>query len=120
MTAARILVRRSQRFPQTSAARMAVRYHMRTITWNGRAYRFEAMPADPRPADIAVTSRTTEWAVSSQREFIGAMACPADVTTAEFDLRCERWLVELIATRPAPPPPSPAARPSPRHHPGRT
>ena len=115
MTAARILVRRSQRFPQTSAARMAVRYLMRTITWNGRAYRFEAMPADPKPADMAVTSRTTEWAVSSQREFIGAMTCPADVTTAEFDVRCERWLDELIATRPAPPP-SPAAR----HHPGRT
>ncbi len=98
---------------------MAVRYLMRTITWNGRAYRFEAMPADPKPADIAVTSRTTEWAVSSQREFIGAMTCPADVTTAEFDVRCERWLDDLIATRSAPPP-SPAASWSPRHHPGRT
>jgi hypothetical protein len=77
---------------------MAVRYYMRTITWNGRAYRFEEMRADPVPADLAVTTRTTEWAVSSQREFIGAMTCPSDVTTGEFDLRCERWLDELLAT----------------------
>ena len=96
-----------------------MRYYMRTITWNGRAYRFEAMPAEPKPGSVAITSRTTEWAVSSQREFIGAMTCPADVTTAEFDVRCERWLDELIATRTAPPP-SPAASRSPRHHPGRT
>ena len=75
-----------------------MRYFMRTITWNGRAYRFEAMPADPAPAGVAVTSRTTEWAVSSQREFIGAMTCPADVTTGEFEVRCERWLDELLAT----------------------
>jgi hypothetical protein len=74
-----------------------VRYFMRTITWNGRAYRFEAMPAVPEPAngaDQAVS--TTEWAVSSHREFIGAMTCPAHVTTGEFDVRCERWLEELL------------------------
>ena len=77
---------------------MAVRYYMRTITWNGRAYRFEAMPADPEPADIAVGQETTEWAVSSRREFIGAMTCPADITTGEFEVRCGRWLDELLAT----------------------
>lgn len=74
-----------------------MRYFMRTITWNGRAYRFEAMPAVPElasRADQAVS--TTEWAVLSHREFIGAMTCPADVTTGEFDVRCERWLEELL------------------------
>jgi hypothetical protein len=70
---------------------------MRTISWNGRAYRFEAMPAVPEPASIRERSGTTrEWAVSSQREFIGAMTCPADVTTGEFEVRCERWLDELL------------------------
>lgn len=73
-----------------------MRYYMRTITWDGRPYRFEAMPAEPKPGSGAITSRTTEWAVSSQREFIGAMTCPSDVTTGEFDLRCERWLDELL------------------------
>ncbi len=70
---------------------------MRTITWNGRAYRFEAMPTVREPAGIAVRAvRTTEWAVSSQREFIGAMTCPAEVTTGEFEVRCEQWLAELL------------------------
>lgn len=70
---------------------------MRTITWNGRAYRFEAMPAVREPASIAERAvRSTEWAVSAQREFIGAMTCPADVTTGEFEVRCERWLEELL------------------------
>ena len=72
---------------------------MRTITWNGRAFRFEAMPAAPGAANAVVTSRTTEWAVSSQREFIGAMTCPTDVTTGEFEVRCEQWLDELLADR---------------------
>ena len=74
-----------------------MRYHMRTITWNGRPYRFEAMPAVPEPAGIREGSGTTrEWAVSSHREFIGAMTCPANVTTGEFEVRCERWLDELL------------------------
>jgi hypothetical protein len=74
-----------------------VRYFLRTITWNGRAYRFEAMPAVPEPAGIRDGGRTREWAVSSQREVIGAMTCPADVTTGEFEVRCERWLDELLS-----------------------
>jgi len=70
---------------------------MRTISWNGRAYRFEAMPAVPELAGIRERSGTTrEWAVSSQREFIGAMTGPADLTTGEFEVRCERWLDELL------------------------
>ena len=75
-----------------------MRYFMRTITWNGRAYRFEAMPAVPEPDSIAERAvRTTEWAVSSHREFIGAMTCPAEVTTGEFEVRCEQWLEELLS-----------------------
>ena len=73
-----------------------MRYYIRTITWNGRAFRFEAMPAVPEPATRAERAIATEWAVSSQREFIGAMTCPADVTTGEFEVRCERWLDELL------------------------
>jgi hypothetical protein len=72
-----------------------VRYFMRTITWNGRAYRFEAMPADPNAVERS-PGHTTEWAVSLQREFIGEMTCPGDVTTAEFEVRCVGWLEELL------------------------
>ena len=73
-----------------------MRYFMRTITWNGRAYRFEAMPAGPGAGIEATERHTTGWAVSLQREFIGEMTCPRDVTTAEFDTRCAVWLEELL------------------------
>jgi hypothetical protein len=76
-----------------------VRYFMRTITWNGRAYRFEAMPAGQRAEIQQSPGRITEWAVSLQREFIGEMTCPSEVTTGEFDLRCHEWLAELLAER---------------------
>jgi hypothetical protein len=73
---------------------------MRTITWNGRAYRFEPMPAEQVLDNTQPdTGKTREWAVSLQREFIGAMTCPADVTTEEFEVRCERWLEELLSRR---------------------
>jgi hypothetical protein len=77
-----------------------VRYFMRTITWHGRAFRFEPMPAE-RVLESAQRNagETREWAVSLQREFIGAMTCPADVTTGEFEVRCERWLEELLTQR---------------------
>ena len=98
MTAARILCLSITAVPVFISSEGAVRYFMRTITWNGRAYRFEAMPAIPEVASRAdqAVSTTTEWAVLSHREFIGAMTCPADVTTGEFDVRCERWLEELL------------------------
>jgi hypothetical protein len=100
VTAARILVAVVYSVPVVISSEDAVRYFMRTITWNGRAYRFEPMPAE-RGLESAqrVPGETREWAVSLQREFIGAMTCPAEVTTGEFEVRCERWLEELLSRR---------------------
>jgi hypothetical protein len=78
----------------TSSREEAVRYVIRSIHWNGRTYRFEAMPTVGTNGN---GSAATEWAVSRQREFIGEMTCPSEVTTGEFDLRCYQWLVELLS-----------------------
>jgi hypothetical protein len=37
-----------------------------------------------------------DWAVSSGLEFIGTMSCRLDLTTGEFEVRCLRWLTELL------------------------
>jgi hypothetical protein len=46
--------------------------------------------------DVAAEAGTAEWAVARGGEFIGTMPCAANITTGEFDLRCTRWLRELL------------------------
>ena len=50
----------------------------------------------PRPTDVAAEGGTGEWAVARAGEFIGTMPCAANVTTGEFEVRCLRWLSELL------------------------
>ena len=66
-----------------------MRHRMRCVTWQGRSFRFQRMGAG-RPDD------THEWSVSNGLEFIGTMSCGDEVTTREFELRCLRWLAELM------------------------
>ena len=66
-----------------------MRYHTRSITWHGEAFQFQQLP--PRRADDPV-----QWAVRHHGEFIGTMPCSPQISTREFDLRCERWLGELL------------------------
>ena len=66
-----------------------MRHHMRSLTWQGEAFRFERLQA-------AEDSDCPQWAVSRRGEFIGTMPCGTEVTTKEFDLRCLGWLRELL------------------------
>ena len=66
-----------------------MRYPTRNISWQGRTFHFERMTV-PRLA------AAPDWAVSCGLEFIGTMNCRVDVTTGEFEVRCVRWLSELL------------------------
>ena len=66
-----------------------MRYRTRSVTWQGKAFRFDCLPA-PAVAD------SREWAVSCGLEFIGTMTCRGEVTTGEFDVRCASWLKDLL------------------------
>jgi hypothetical protein len=67
----------------------------RSITWQDEAFHFERL--QPR----ASASDTPLWAVSRGGEFIGTMSCSPEVTTRDFDVRCLRWLSELLGNRPS-------------------
>ena len=75
----------------TAAPNDSVAMHSRTrsITWHGEYFQFQQLPAD-RAGD------GVQWAVRRHGEFIGTMPCSAHVTTKDFDLRCERWLQDLL------------------------
>jgi hypothetical protein len=61
----------------------------RSIPWSGQYFRFERLRAGDSGAGSV-------WAVSREREFIGTMTCDREVTTKEFDVRCQRWLTDLL------------------------
>jgi hypothetical protein len=69
-----------------------MRIRSRSLTWRGQPFRFEYVAPSNPPAGDA-------WAVSRRGEFIGMMPCPEEVTTQEFELRCTRWLGDLLNTR---------------------
>jgi hypothetical protein len=61
----------------------------RSVPWSGQYFRFERLRADDSgPGSV--------WAVLREREFIGTMTCDREVTTKEFDVRCQRWLTDLL------------------------
>jgi hypothetical protein len=69
-----------------------MRYRTRSITWHGEAFQFQQLPPEP-------AGDPDQWAVRHHGEFIGTMPCSSQVTTKDFDLRCERWLRELLDRR---------------------
>ena len=67
-----------------------MRHRTHSVTWRGQTFRFEYLPSNGRAGDLP------QWAVSRKREFIGMMPCSVEVTTRDFDVRCLRWLTELL------------------------
>jgi hypothetical protein len=68
-----------------------MRYRTRSLAWRGQAFSFERIkPLSQRFQDCT-------WAVSRQGEFIGTMTCAEEITTREFDHRCNQWLAELFS-----------------------
>jgi len=63
----------------------------RTIRWRDHDFRFETFTGRD---DWSGTSPI--WAVSWHGEFIGTMPSSPKETTQEFELRCIRWLIDLI------------------------
>jgi hypothetical protein len=75
--------------PQEAPQRTPMKSRSRSIPWSGHYFRFERLRAgESGPASV--------WAVSRDREFIGTMTCDGEVTTKEFDVRCQRWLTDLL------------------------
>jgi hypothetical protein len=64
----------------------------RSIPWSGQSFRFERFPAWESGPELI-------WAVSRASEFIGTMSCNEEITTREFDVRCEQWLTDLLGAR---------------------
>jgi hypothetical protein len=64
--------------------------NVRTLTWQGVSYCFARIP------DVTDEGGTGEWAVAHAGEFIGTMPCAVNITTGEFEVRCLRWLSELL------------------------
>ena len=67
-----------------------MRRNVRTLTWQGEPYCFARIPG------VAAEQGTGEWAVAHAGEFIGTMPCTANITTGEFEVRCIRWLSDLL------------------------
>jgi hypothetical protein len=67
-----------------------MQHRTRSLAWHGQAFRFEQIKL---PSE---RFQDCTWAVSRQGEFIGTMNCAKEITTKEFDQRCNQWLVELF------------------------
>ena len=69
-----------------------MRYRRRSVSYAGQPFSFEL---------IERTSGKTGfvWAVSRRGEFIGTLTSPEEITTREFDVRCTRWLADLLGGR---------------------
>ena len=67
-------------------------HRSRSIAWSGQSFRFERFPAWE-------SGRDSLWAVSRASEFIGTMTCDEEITTSEFEVRCQHWLKDLLQAR---------------------
>jgi hypothetical protein len=63
----------------------------RFVEWRGEVY-----VAEPLKTLTRVNSLPPLWAVSRGREFIGTLPFLADETTKEFEVRCSRWIGDLM------------------------
>lgn len=66
-----------------------MRHHQRSIVWQGEAFQFHRLQAEP-------SNDAPLWAVYRRGEFIGTMLCSGEVTTEDFDVRGLRWLGDLL------------------------
>jgi len=59
-----------------------------SATWRGHQFSFERLHDQP--------DRSPVWAVWRHGEFIGTMPYTPDETTKEFEVRCVRYLADLL------------------------
>lgn len=72
-----------------------MRYRARSIQWAGHSFRFERLDHPEQGVELT-------WAVSRRGEFIGTLRCPGEITTNEFDVRCQHWLTQLLTPQSRP------------------
>jgi hypothetical protein len=63
----------------------------RTVRWRDHEFHFETFKGGDTCSD-----RGPAWAVWWHGEFIGTMPTAPEETTKEFELRCIRWLADLL------------------------
>ena len=68
-----------------------MRWTRHLVEWHGVVY-----TADPLKTLTRVSSLPPVWAVSRRGEFIGTLPYNPEETTKEFEIRCARWIAELI------------------------
>ena len=61
------------------------------VEWHGQLFL-----AEPLRTLTRFSSLPPVWAVSRGREFIGTMPVVDEETTKEFEVRCSRWIEELL------------------------
>lgn len=69
-----------------------MRYRRRSVSYAGQPFNFERIEAGESGKNRLI------WAVSRRGEFIGTLTSPQEITTKDFDLRCIRWLAELLGS----------------------
>ena len=67
-----------------------MRYRRRSLTYAGQPFNFDRIETWESGKNRLI------WAVSRRGEFIGTLTSPEEITTKDFDLRCTRWLEELL------------------------
>jgi hypothetical protein len=67
-----------------------MRYRRRSVSYAGQPFSFE------RIERWEAGGKRVVWAVSRSGEFIGTMTSAEEITTRDFDVRCTRWLAELL------------------------
>jgi hypothetical protein len=64
------------------------------VEWHGQLFL-----AEPLKTLTKFSSLPPLWAISRGREFIGTLPVVEEETTKEFELRCARWIEELLGGR---------------------
>ena len=61
------------------------------VEWHGQLF-----TAEPLRTLTKFSSLPPLWAVSRGREFIGTLPVVEEETTKEFEVRCGRWIEDLL------------------------
>ena len=64
------------------------------VEWHGQLF-----TAEPLKTLTRFSSLPPVWAVSRGREFIGTLPVVSEETTREFEVRCARWIDDLLGRR---------------------
>lgn len=72
-----------------------MRHRQHSVSYAGEPFSFE------RIERLESASKRAVWAVSHRGEFIGTMTSTDEITTRDFDVRCARWLEELLGAAPS-------------------